>query len=141
MFLASHIEKLEMPWMLICSKWFICVYCEVLPVETVLRIWDAVFYEGSKILFRVALGLLKLNKDRLLTKTDFAALIEEFKFIVDCGRTIDCHQFLEDICSKTGPLPRSRIAKLRQEIGDQVREEQLQRERRRKEDGSGMRDG
>ena len=68
-----------MPWALFCSKWFVCLYCEVLPVETVLRIWDVLFYEGSKILFRVALGLLKLNQARLLSKTDFASLAEEFK--------------------------------------------------------------
>ena len=49
---AAHIERLQMPWALFCSKWFVCLYCEVLPVETVLRVWDTVFYEGSKILFR-----------------------------------------------------------------------------------------
>ena len=58
----------------------------MLPVETVLRIWDTVFYEGSKILFRVAIGLLKLNKERLLAQKDFAALIEEFKYIVDSSQ-------------------------------------------------------
>ena len=66
-----------MPWALFCSKWFVCLYCEVLPVETVLRIWDTLFYEGSKILFRVALGLLKLTQDRLLSKADFASLAED----------------------------------------------------------------
>ena len=34
---ADHIDKMQMPWALFCSKWFICVYGEVLPVETVLR--------------------------------------------------------------------------------------------------------
>ena len=58
----------------------------MLPVETVLRIWDTVFFEGSKILFRVAIGLLKLNKERLLAQKDFAALIEEFKYIVDSSQ-------------------------------------------------------
>ena len=40
-----------------------------------------------------------------------------------------------------GPLPRAKIEKLRTEIGVQVRSEQLERERRRKEDDSGIKDG
>ena len=46
---AAHIERLQMPWALFASKWFVCLYCEVLQVETVLRVWDTVFYEGSEI--------------------------------------------------------------------------------------------
>ena len=130
-----------MPWALFCSKWFVCLYCEVLPVETVLRIWDTLFYEGSKILFRVALGLLKLNQDRLLSKNDFASLAEEFKKIAEDRITISCHTFLDDICTKTGGLPRAEISRLREELGAEVRAEQVERERRRREDGSGMRDG
>ena len=66
---------------------------------------------------------------------------EEFKEILDSKSTVNCHTFLEDICDKTGALPKARIQKLRAEFGAQVREEQLERERRRKADGSGMKDG
>ena len=104
---------MQMPWALFSSKWFICLYSEVLPVETVLRIWDAVFYEGTKILFRVALGLLKLNQDRLLAQKEFSGLAEEL----------------------------NRISKLKEEFGAQIRAEQAEREKRRREDGSGIRDG
>ena len=83
-----------MPWALFASKWFVCLYCEVLLVETVLRVWDTVFYEGSKILFRVALGLLKLNQDRLLNKTDFASLAGELRLLEEDRITVSCHSFL-----------------------------------------------
>ena len=90
----GHIERLQMPWALFASKWFVCLYCEVLLVETVLRVWDTVFYEGSKILFRVALGLLKLNQDRLLNKTDFASLAGELRLLEEDRITVSCHSFL-----------------------------------------------
>lgn len=38
-----------LPYAVIASKWFICIFAEVLPVETVLRIWDCVFAEGYKV--------------------------------------------------------------------------------------------
>jgi len=139
--LANHIDKMQMPWALFCSKWLICIYAEVLPTETVLRVWDTIFYEGSKIVFRVAIGLLKLNQERLLSKQDFASLAEELKAIAYSRSTVNCHTFLEDICGKTGSLPKATIEKLRSDFGAQVREEQLERERRRAADGSGLKDG
>ncbi len=36
------------------------------PSETTTRIWDSLFSEGPKILFRVALGLLKMEEVALL---------------------------------------------------------------------------
>ena len=110
-------------------------------METVLRVWDAVFHEGSKILFRVALGLLQLNKDSLMSKTDFASMAEEIKKLGSTSETIDCHAFMEYIFDKTGAMPRKKIDKLREEFGNLVREEQLEREKKRKQDGSGLKDG
>jgi len=48
-----------LPYPVIASKWFICIFAEVLPVETVLRIWDCVFAEGYKIVFRAANNITK----------------------------------------------------------------------------------
>lgn len=39
-----------MPFPVVTTKWLICMFAEVLPVETVLRIWDCVFLEGSKVI-------------------------------------------------------------------------------------------
>uniref|UniRef100_A0A1I7UK72 Rab-GAP TBC domain-containing protein n=1 Tax=Caenorhabditis tropicalis TaxID=1561998 RepID=A0A1I7UK72_9PELO len=40
-------------------EWFMCVFCRTLPWPTVLRVWDMFLCEGVKILFKVALVLLK----------------------------------------------------------------------------------
>lgn len=45
----DHIQNMGLPWAVIATKWFICLYAEVLPIETVLRIWDCLFMEGSKV--------------------------------------------------------------------------------------------
>lgn len=90
-----HVHKIGMPWAMGITKWFVCVYSEVLPTETVLRIWDCLFYEGSKILFRVAITLIKLHKQDILQTKDLGDLITCFKNMRNHEHVIDCHQFME----------------------------------------------
>lgn len=84
-----------MPWAMGTTKWFICLYADVLPTETVLRIWDCLFAEGSKILFRVALTLIKLHKDAILQTSDLSELMAVFKSMKNHPRVIDCHGFMQ----------------------------------------------
>ena len=43
------------------ATWFSHLFCGTLPAETAVRVWDCVFCEGPKVLFRVALALLKVT--------------------------------------------------------------------------------
>ncbi|KAI9699552.1 MAG: hypothetical protein M1820_007183 [Bogoriella megaspora] len=47
------------------TSWFMSVFVGSLPIETVLRVWDALWYEGSKTLFRVSLALFKLAEPKI----------------------------------------------------------------------------
>lgn len=44
-----HVQEIGLSWAVIVTKWFICLFAEVLPTETVLRIWDCIFCEGTKV--------------------------------------------------------------------------------------------
>mmetsp|Transcript_2385 Transcript_2385/g.3469 ORF Transcript_2385/g.3469 Transcript_2385/m.3469 type:complete len:449 (+) Transcript_2385:30-1376(+) len=61
-----HFKKCEFDVSAIVISWFLRLYVEVFPVNTTLRIWDLIFNEGSKMLFRVVLGMLKINKQQVL---------------------------------------------------------------------------
>ncbi|KAG8927397.1 hypothetical protein FRC02_008235 [Tulasnella sp. 418] len=50
----------------ICFSWFLSLFTDCLPVETLFRVWDIFFVEGMDVLFRIALGVLKLNEAELL---------------------------------------------------------------------------
>lgn len=48
-----------------CTSWFMSVFIGVLPVETVLRVWDAFLYEGPRALYRYALAIFKLGEGEI----------------------------------------------------------------------------
>ncbi|CAJ0942067.1 unnamed protein product, partial [Mesorhabditis belari] len=54
-----HLKKNHVEPVLYMIEWFMCVYCRSLPWPTVLRIWDMFFCEGVKILFKVAIVILR----------------------------------------------------------------------------------
>nr|KAF6368594.1 growth hormone regulated TBC protein 1 [Myotis myotis] len=101
-------------WTLVVSRWFICLFVDILPVETVLRIWDCLFNEGSKIIFRVALTLIKQHQAFILEATSFADICEKFKEITKGSFVTECHTFMQKIFSEPGSLPMTTITRLRE---------------------------
>lgn len=64
-------------------------------LQTVLRIWDCLFYEGSKIIFRVALTLIKQHQDFILEAKNFPEICEKFKQITTGPFVTECHIFMQ----------------------------------------------
>lgn len=48
-----------------CTSWFMSLFVGVLPIETVLRVWDAFLYEGPRALYRYALAVFKLGESEI----------------------------------------------------------------------------
>ncbi|KAJ4412265.1 hypothetical protein N0V91_000734 [Didymella pomorum] len=48
-----------------CTSWFMSLFVGVLPIETVLRIWDAFLMEGPRALYRYALAIFKLGEPEI----------------------------------------------------------------------------
>ncbi|KAK5621793.1 Growth hormone-regulated TBC protein 1-A [Crenichthys baileyi] len=82
-------------WTLVVSRWFICLYIDILPIETVLRIWDCLFYEGSKVLFRVALTLIVHHQTEILRARSLPDVCACFKQMTCGSFTLDCHTFMQ----------------------------------------------
>lgn len=116
----NHLDKLGMSWCLIGMKWFICLFADVLPVDTVLRIWDCLFNEGQKILMRAALVIILNNKEKILKCTHFGEVTDLFKETVVAKESLHCHLFLLSMFEDVGSLPMARINRLRQECETKV---------------------
>lgn len=65
------------------------------PFQTVLRIWDCLFYEGSKVLLRVAVTLVIKNQDKILAAKNFVEITEVFKSLPLGATVTECHTFMQ----------------------------------------------
>ncbi|KAL5111294.1 Growth hormone-regulated TBC protein 1 [Taenia crassiceps] len=105
----------------LATKWFICLFADVLPIETVLRIFDSLFYEGNKILFRACIALAKLHTREILYCQQFPDVVLTFRDITQDKQTLYCHEFLKAMFTLPGSLPRSLIRKLRGKCLEKVK--------------------
>jgi hypothetical protein len=78
--LYHHMQHLDVQLEPLTLKWFLCLFLNTLPYEPVMRIWDVFFCEGSHILLRIALVLMKLNQDKIMKCEDAFDVYEIFRF-------------------------------------------------------------
>eukprot|EP01053_Blabericola_migrator_P005742 Blabericola_migrator_1__5741@NODE_290_length_10281_cov_162_780693_g238_i0_p7_GENE_NODE_290_length_10281_cov_162_780693_g238_i0NODE_290_length_10281_cov_162_780693_g238_i0_p7_ORF_typecomplete_len234_score16_55RabGAPTBC/PF00566_18/1_7e45_NODE_290_length_10281_cov_162_780693_g238_i057656466 len=113
----------------LCSEWFLCLFITVFPMPLVLRIWDTLVVEGTKVLFRVSLAVFKILEPKIYRVRTFDDIIELVRNTFSSAHTMPaCPQALLKVAfHRIGTLKRAEI--------DAIREEQkallAQRERRR----------
>ncbi|KAK2046080.1 TBC domain-containing protein [Colletotrichum somersetense] len=65
------ISSNRLPPITLCmTAWFMSCFIGTLPIESTLRVWDVIFYEGSKTLFRIALAIFKLGEAEVRSISD-----------------------------------------------------------------------
>lgn len=116
----QRLEVVGLPCAVMSTKWLICMFAEVLPTETVLRIWDCIFHEGDKILFRVSLTLLISQQLAIEQADDIVALAALLQDIVKGPPVVDCHRFMDSIFRVPGTLKRTDIERLRRTASAEV---------------------
>ena len=127
---------IKLPPISLCTtSWFMSLLIGTLPIESVLRVWDVLFYEGSRTLFRVAIAIFKLGEQRIKSVKES---MELFQMVQSLPREMLDVRLLLTVALKRGGVS--------QEWVDQRRSERKQwyaRERARmagsplSEDGDG----
>jgi GTPase-activating protein len=64
--LHNHLIDLGIDLGAICFSWFLSLFTDCLPVETLFRVWDVFLVDGFDVLFRIALAMLRNNEAELL---------------------------------------------------------------------------
>jgi len=89
---------MRLPPITLCTTaWFMSCFIGTLPIETVLRVWDSFFYEGSKTLFRIALTIFKLGESEIKAVQD---PMEIFQVVQTIPRKMIDANVVIDACFK-----------------------------------------
>jgi len=72
--LYKHLEKLECALDPIVLPWFLCCFINALPLYTVCRVWDSLFWEGDMILFKTGISMVRIKEADLLDCGDFMSV-------------------------------------------------------------------
>ncbi|KAI9810917.1 MAG: hypothetical protein M1827_005776 [Pycnora praestabilis] len=86
--------SIRLPPITLCTTaWFMSCFIGTLPIETVLRVWDSFFYEGSKTLFRVALAIFKVGEAQIRAVNDPMEIFQVVQTIprrlIDAGAVME----------------------------------------------------
>lgn len=88
------------PISLCTTSWFMSLFIGTLPIESVLRVWDVLFYEGSRTLFRVALTIFKVGEQRI---KDVSDSMELFQVVQGLPRgMLDASALMSAVCRRGG---------------------------------------
>lgn len=113
------------------TAWFMSLFVGSLPIETVLRVWDSFFYEGSKTLFRIALAIFKIGEPEIKAIGD---QLEVFQVVQAIPRKILDVNLLMETCFKR----RNGFGHLSQETIDQRRAERRKALQQQREKADGL---
>lgn len=100
------------PISLCTTSWFMSLFIGTLPIESVLRVWDVLFYEGSKTLFRVAIAIFKIGEQRIRQVSDS---MEMFQVVQTLPREMLDVGSLMNVSFRRGGVSHDWIEKKRKE--------------------------
>ena len=76
--LHRHMTRNDVDPLIYTTNWFLTMFTMVLPWQTVLRVWDMFYCEGTKVMFRVALAIMKRCESTLLKRCPSSTEIMQF---------------------------------------------------------------
>ncbi|XP_031424862.1 TBC1 domain family member 2A isoform X2 [Clupea harengus] len=123
-YLESHLVDVSQ----VSVIWFPVIFVELLPSDILLPLWDAFLYEGSKVIFRYALALLKYKEEEILKMQDSS---EIFQYLFFFPKTITDARKLRSVAfGEFNPFPkkhlRSRRAWHRERLEAELREREAE---------------
>ncbi|KAI4347697.1 hypothetical protein L6164_008483 [Bauhinia variegata] len=95
--LVNHLDYLGLQVAWVTGPWFLSIFMNMLPWESVLRVWDVLLFEGNRVmLFKTALALMELYGPAVVTTKgagDAVTLLQSL-----AGSTFDSSQLVLTAC-------------------------------------------
>ncbi|KAK8510704.1 hypothetical protein V6N12_067154 [Hibiscus sabdariffa] len=111
--LVKHLDHLGVQVAWVSTPWFLSIFVNLLPWESVLRIWDVILFEGNRVmLFRTALALMELHAPAIVTTKDAGDAIVLLQSLA--GSTFDSSQLVLTACMGFLSVTEGKLQKLRE---------------------------
>ncbi|KAK7345621.1 hypothetical protein VNO77_16228 [Canavalia gladiata] len=111
--LVNHLDYLGVQVAWISGPWFLSIFVNIIPWESVLRVWDVLLFEGNRVmLFRTALALMELYGPALVTTNDAGDAITLLQSLT--GSTFDSSQLVLTACMGYLAVTEARLKELRE---------------------------
>lgn len=111
--LVNHLDYLGVQVAWISGPWFLSIFVNMLPWESVLRVWDVLLFEGNRVmLFRTALALMDLYGPAVVTTKDAGDAITLLQTLA--GSTFDSSQLVLTACMGFLTVTEDRLQELRE---------------------------
>ncbi|CAM8975360.1 unnamed protein product [Rhodiola kirilowii] len=111
--LVNHLDYLGVQAAWVTGPWFLSIFMNMLPWESVLRVWDVLIYEGNRVmLFRTALALMELYGPALVTTKDAGDAVTLLQSLA--GSTFDSSQLVLTACMGFQNVTEARLQELRE---------------------------
>ncbi|KAJ6767923.1 TBC1 DOMAIN FAMILY MEMBER GTPASE-ACTIVATING PROTEIN [Salix koriyanagi] len=110
--LVNHLDYLGVQVAWVTGPWFLSIFMNMLPWESVLRVWDVLLYEGNRVmLFKTALALMELYGPALVTTKDAGDAVTLLQSLA--GSTFDSSQLVLTACMGYQNVNETRLQELR----------------------------
>ncbi|KFK34749.1 hypothetical protein AALP_AA5G188200 [Arabis alpina] len=110
--LVHHLDYLGVQVAWVTGPWFLSIFMNMLPWESVLRVWDVLLFEGTRVmLFRTALALMELYGPALVTTKDAGDAVTLLQSLT--GSTFDSSQLVLTACMGYQNVHEVRLQELR----------------------------
>ncbi|AEC09653.1 Ypt/Rab-GAP domain of gyp1p superfamily protein [Arabidopsis thaliana] len=110
--LVHHLDYLGVQVACVTGPWFLTIFINMLPWESVLRVWDVLLFEGNRVmLFRTALALMEFYGPALVTTKDIGDAVTLLQSMT--GSTFDSSQLVFTACMGYQNVHESKLQELR----------------------------
>ncbi|KAI7752698.1 hypothetical protein M8C21_029231 [Ambrosia artemisiifolia] len=110
--LVNHLDYLGVQVAWVSGPWFLSIFMNILPWESVLRVWDVLLFQGNRVmLFRTALALMELYGPALVTTKDAGDAVTLLQSLA--GSTFDSSQLVLTACMGYPNVYEERLQELR----------------------------
>uniref|UniRef100_A0A6V7QYL9 Rab-GAP TBC domain-containing protein n=1 Tax=Ananas comosus var. bracteatus TaxID=296719 RepID=A0A6V7QYL9_ANACO len=110
--LVNHLDYLGVQIAWVAGPWFLSIFMNMLPWESVLRIWDVLLYDGNRVmLFRTALALMELYGPAIVTTKDAGDAVTLLQSLT--SSTFDSSQLVLTACMGYQAVNETKLQELR----------------------------